>query len=383
MPTKIAVGAIGIGLAAAFAAAALSRAATPDRHATPVSEVPGAPVDAGGPLVDPEPTATFLDTSQADTVRRVRTLGDDDDFGRIVSLQVAGGFLFVGDAQISPHVAAVDLSSGAMLARIGTHGEGPREFQSPSGMSLARDNGHPSVWVHDFYNRRVSLVGVNAGNQLTVGSSFPLMVATSTEDPEVLGEKVAAAGLYGEEAVLMFFDREGRPLVKAGQPPFSMSDVGHATGVRLVNRASMTAHPGGERLAVAFYSKNRLDLYDTEGRLLGSSAGPAETTTSFYVEDDRFFWTPGENQLAYTDVAATEDEIFLLFCGCTLGEESPTDRTRIHVFDWHGRFLRELVVPVPAMRIAVDGEGRNLFTAAEDPWPVIHQWEIPAKEEDG
>ncbi len=167
--------------------------------------------------------------------------------------------------------------------------------------------------------------------------------------------------------------------MKVGRPPFSLDDVGHSAGVRLVNRAGMVADPKGERIAVAFYSKNRLDIYSTDGDLLSTSSGPRETTTSFYIEDNRFFWDTEENELAYTSVAASDDEVFLLFCGCGMGEDDPNDptyRRRIHVFGWDGEFRRELVLPITATRIAVDPEGTNLFTTAEDPWPVIKQWSL-------
>ncbi len=374
MSKRLGLGLTAIGLVTVLMAVALARGGRARESFPAVAEVPQAL-----PALQevPRRSAPFTATIATDTVARVRIIGSGDEFGEIVSLWASGGILFVGDAQSSPHVAEVDLSTGEVLARVGRHGEGPGEFQSPSGMSRARGADRPAVWVHDFYNRRVSRVTLTSKEQLQIDSTFPLMVATSTQDPEILGDRVAAAGLFGEEAVVMFFDRAGRPLSKTGRPPFSMKDVGHGTGVRLLNRAGMAANRKGDRLAVAFYSANRLDVYSSEGAVLHSSEGPRSTNTSFYVENDRFFWKPGENQLAYTDLATTRGRIFLLFCGCTLGEEDQADRTRVHVFDWDGTFRRELVVPVPALRIAVDDEGRNLFTASEDPWPRVYQWSIP------
>ncbi len=146
-----------------------------------------------------------------DTVVLVRSIGGDDDFGKTIAIEVVGDVLFVGDSQIAPHLAAVDLQTGTVVARVGSHGEGPREFQAPGGISPVRDATRPSVWVHDFYNRRISRVKLTAAKTLEVVGSIPLQVATTTEYPEVLDDRIVSAGLFGDEAVLMFFDLDGGP----------------------------------------------------------------------------------------------------------------------------------------------------------------------------
>lgn len=330
--------------------------------------------------VDPTSTVAAVPaaaTLPSDTVRQIRRIGGEEEFGYIGVMRYHHDFLFIGDSYVAPHVVLVDLAEGKVVDRVGTNGEGPGEFRNPGGISPAFDMPTPAVWVHDFYNRRMTLVEVGAQRELRVARFVPLRVATSTEHPVRLGDRIASVGLFGAAAVLMFFDLEGAPTTRTGTPPFSRQDMPHPTGIRLVNRANLAVRPSADRLAVGFYSANRIDIYDAEGAKIASTSGPREVTASFYIEDDKFFWTEEENQLAYTSIAASNDEVFALFCGCTMGKEEATDRTRVHVFSWSGSFRRELILPVPATRIEVSRDGRRLYGAVEDPWPVIVEWSIP------
>ena len=311
---------------------------------------------------------------QQDSLVEGARYGGLDDFGKIVAMRPLGRYLVVGDSYLSPHIAVLDLQDGTIVARIGTHGQGPGEFRSPTWLAGA---GPSSVWVDDFYNRRLTLLELDGAGQPKLGQEIPLLVATTTEYPAVMGDRIASAGLYGDDAVVMFFDREGRPLLKAGKPPFSFEQVGHSTGIRLVNRATMEAKPDRSRLAVAFYSANRVDVFSAEGDLLGSGQGPREPHVSFHVADKKFFWDLDENQLAYTSIASSKEAVFALYCGCVNSAPDPADRTRIHVFDWQGRFQRELMLPTGVHRIAVSEDGRTLFGAIDDPWPAITTWRIP------
>lgn len=105
------------------------------------------------PPVEPPEAARRRATPEdwpRDSLRAGRVIGGGDDFGRIAALRFVRGFLFVGDSYMVPHGAVVDLATGVVLDRVGGRGEGPKEFQNPTGLAAA-GGASPAVWVHDFY----------------------------------------------------------------------------------------------------------------------------------------------------------------------------------------------------------------------------------------
>jgi hypothetical protein len=312
-----------------------------------------------------------------DTLDTPLYFGGPDEFGSIVALQDVRGFLFISDALISPHLAVMDLRTGNVEHRFGRNGEGPGEFRGPR--TIRRGEGDDiSVWIHDFPNRRFSRAVLEAG-AIRIADEVPLIVSTSAEQPVRLPDGFVAAGLYGDEAVLMFFDAQGRPTAKAGTPPFALRDVGHSNGIRLVNRAAMVPHPDGDRFAVTFYSANRMDIYDRHGDLVRSTRGPRPVDARFHVSNDRFFWDEG-NQLAYTSVTASRDYVFALFCECALGSENVPTRRLVHAWTWEGDFVGEYHLRAQGVRtIAASEDGTSLFGSVEEPFPQIALWELPAE----
>lgn len=309
-------------------------------------------------------------------LERAGVVGGTEDFGQITALAVAGGLAFVVDRLSDRHLAVIDPERGTVLARAGRSGEGPGEFQQPTSIVPVRPK-EPAVWVHDFGNRRVTRWRYSEGS-LRLEEEVPFRVQTSIEDPVRLRDGWVSAGLYADEAVLKFFSPDGRVLRGTGKPPFGREDMPLYAGLRLINRSTMAGAPSGERLAVGFYSANRIDVYKATGEHVVTTRGPREITARFHVADNRFFWDTG-NELAYVKIAATDDRIFALFCGCALSEEGEAKlQDTVHVFDWSGRFRAELRLDSGVMDITVDDTGRILWGVVEDPWPRIVMWHIPA-----
>jgi hypothetical protein len=232
-----------------------------------------------------------------DTLRQARSFGDTSAFAIPTAVHRVGELLVVTDRFMDPHVSVFNASTGQLVRRGGRNGKGPGEYLDPSW--LVRENGRSDrVWVYDFSNRRFSLLQPQ-GRDL-VAREVPLDAGVSLSSPVWNGSGVISNGLF-PEYTLVSLDSGGRVRKRiASDPPFSAKAMAHPAGRRQLNRSFMAVNPSRTRLAVSYQWKSRLDFFTIEGDRIGSVAGPRQTTATFRVTGDRFFWgRDDENEMAY------------------------------------------------------------------------------------
>lgn len=150
----------------------------------------------------------------------------------------------------------------------------------------------------------------------------------------------------------------------------------HVVGRRLLNRSYLTARPDGERLALAYQWASRLDVFSADGRRLGSIEGPRPTTAKYRVSDNRFFWDP-QGQMAYTGIQATSRYVYAMFCGCREADDPDQRSQRVHVFQWNGDFVSEIVLDRRVTAFAVSPDDRILYGSITEPHPAVGEWKMP------
>ena len=67
------------------------------------------------------------------------------------------------------------------------HGQGPGEFSSPQGFYPV-DGKASAAWLHDFSNRRLSLVEVGTDGSEVISEEIALRVNTTLENPTWMGD---------------------------------------------------------------------------------------------------------------------------------------------------------------------------------------------------
>jgi hypothetical protein len=305
------------------------------------------------------------------TLRLARQFGDSLSFARISSLTVVGDYLLATDRMMSLHLAVVDLGSGQLLRQFGRHGQGPREFQDPSWASVA--SARPArAWVYDFQNRRYTLLRLGGAGGGEVLREMPLDLGVSVESPMWTRSGIIASGIF-PDFTLLALDSAGRARARlVADPPYTARDIAHWNGRRRLNRTHLAAHPSGERLALAYQYRSRIDLFTADGGRYAAATGPRETTPRWRVDGDRFFWED-DNELAYVDAHGTERYVYALFCGCREGALP----TRVHVFRWNGEFVGELAVDRPMLAFTVSPDDSHLYGAFEEPFSGIGEWPLP------
>ncbi len=323
-----------------------------------------------------------------DSLDLLRLYGDTATFGRIHAIfDMSDPYLMVIDALSSPHVAVLNEETGAVASWIGRDGQGPREFRNPDVFYPADDDPN-AAWVHDFANRRLSLVRVDDEGQAEIAEEFEIRINQDIEYPAwTRGGRIVATAI-GNNATLLFMNRHGEVLSQISlMEPFSEEDMPHATGRYMLNRAVMAVRPNGDNMVVGYYSAIDFVILDPDGTPVTRFRGPKVIEARFHLADGRFFWDDG-SQFAYARLLATDSHILAYYCGCafwlpTSAGESPSSAARpeLHVFTWDGEFVGEYYLPADVLgsTLAVGSDGRTLFGGIEDPYPRVAEWELPSE----
>lgn len=307
-----------------------------------------------------------------------RLLGTDEDFGLVTAIAPAGPRLLVGDELLDPHIAVIDIASGKVTSRLGRDGEGPGEFQAPH--RITPDPDRPTVrWVFDFRNVRWTAVSLDGSPSIMEDRSLA-GVPWWPETPIWTGpSEVLIHGVYYGFPFLKAKVAETGRLTSirrfTGLQPFTERDVSHGTGLRFVNRSFMALRPSADLFALAYQFGNQIDVFSTDGTIVGRTRGPYDVDARFRVGGDRFFWEE-DSQYGYVEAYGTEHFFYLRWSGIRMNEPR-RETTEMHQYDWDGHFLRVLELDHDVLAFAVSDDDDQLWGYVENPHPVIREWDIP------
>lgn len=309
----------------------------------------------------------------ADTLRLGRTLGDTLSLGFVTALAQAGGYLVVADQFVEPHLAVIEAATGRVVARLGRHGKGPREFDVPYAVDVASQD-PPGVWVYDFGNQRFGLLAEDVGGAWRVSEVLGLDVGAQLTEPVWLGAGILSNGLLLDHT-LLYLDSAGVPQRRVrGDPPFGPEEMPAPHGRFQLNVNHMVLSPAKDRVALAYQYANRLDLFDASGRRMQSVEGPRAIRVRYGLDpESRRLLFGRESERAYVAVRATAERVFALFCGPCSREEPPTV---LHEFRWTGEFEREVALAPGTWAFTVTADGSRLIGSYEeaDGTPRIGEW---------
>lgn len=304
--------------------------------------------------------------------------GDSVRLGLVEAMLEVGDTLIIVDGRTDPHLLAYDLRSGALLATHARHGRGPGEVTAPVGVQ--RDERDAQlVWVYDFEQRR--LVGIDISARAAPPQVRAIGGAGTLLNPMIRDGAVISNGLFTDFS-LVFLDSAGVPSGRSDlRVPFAPPEVTNNTALRLLNVSIMAFAPTTRsRVVLAYQFKPELDILDLESGEHFSVQGPISTTTSFRIDPEsrRFFWNE-DNQMAYSSVAADDSTIYALLSGVRIDEVAVDSLAarRVHVFDWSGQFLGELILDRESRKISVSADGQQLYASVESPWPAVGSYVLP------
>lgn len=308
--------------------------------------------------------------------RMLRSLGDTTSLSRR-GCAFAARHLVVTDNNATPHLLVVDVTTGRVTDRYGRHGRGPEEYSTPTWLGPVAGS-DDQVVVFDRTNRRVDHVRIDASGKATVlrRSTMPPTVPTY-----LLALQPVANGFVGggfiDKGSLVLIDTLRGTVTPAGPPLFEEADLPPGVDRGATSWSHVDIASPSQRVAVAFHSANRIDVFSSTGAFQGSMIGPREPSLHFRQSPQaggRIERAP-ESEFGYLSGAVTEDFVYGLYSGFS-GESARFARL-VHVFSWDGSFVSEFALDRDVFFISVNPQNNRLFGATWEPDATIGEWEIP------
>ncbi len=343
------------------------------------SEPAVATANASEPLSPRQQTSSRnVETDSGTGLVVSRVLGGSDTFGKVQEIRPVGDYIVVTDRGGSPHVTVFDRASGQIVRRFGASGRGPREFRGVYWL-FTESHDPPRVWLWDYMNIRASLLDLDAPDSLLIADQFRVEVAAQITSPAILGDTIVAGGFYAD-MVLLTFDRDQNVLSRVvGDLPYTEDDVEVAVALQMLNMNSIAFDPSRTRAAIAYQRVNRVDMFRMNGTQLASGVSPRTIPPPKYQfsPSGTFLWE--EMTPTYVDVDASDSYVYALFKGSqSIGEREARLSYRVDVFTWDGEYVTELFLDHDLNEIAVTQDDSLLYGAAQEPFPAVVEWNLPA-----
>lgn len=321
------------------------------------------------------------DASTSDTLRSLAVY-DGDELVRPQSIGIVNEWLLVGDRP-QPYALHVLRRSGAYVTSWGRRGRGPGEFEALWGIQAADS---ARAWLYDPSQSRLTLVDLreiiaeSGSPELTVLNLHANVVPFSAL--WLSDTLLASSGTY-TQGRFAIFDQRGRlkevvgpmPPVRDGVPPQIAQHAYMGTMVR---------HPSRPLLAIGTRHADRLEIYQSDGRLLRVSRGPRNFEPAYEVSvagGASVMGSGGDMRFGYIDVAASGEHIYGLYSGATRDERPGKANLggEIHVFDWSGVRRRILLLDHLALSLAVSDDERTVYTIRHEPTPAVLKTSLPLR----
>ena len=223
----------------------------------------------------------------------------------------------------------------------------------------------------------VDLSGDLHGEDSSYGErSFRLRIDAQLNDPVWLSDSTFLAAAMFEDARLLVFDTAGRSIRRLGEPPPGPGEIPAIVRAQAY-QGRMAVNRAREVAAVAARHAGSLELYDFRGVSVGEADVPISFSpvyTASRRQNRPWLSLTDDTRIGYVSIASTDDRIYALFTGRTLGGFGGTEAVygqHVHVFDWSGELHAVLQLPREAIEIAVDEQSLTLYTASHDPSPAI------------
>lgn len=345
MAIRTVLGLLGVGGLVLTAVATPSPSTSRPPSSAPLQE-PRAPPDSGAVL-------------------RSRVVHQSDALAMPTVVEVAGDRLVIADDFADRSIRVLRREDGAVERAFGRKGRGPREFETVFTIDVIDPTGR--LLVHDPVLQRITWIDLErdfAGDRWvadrTVRLDAPAMVLTLGFN----GTELMGTGAF-VDGRLVHLGLDGRLIAATGAPPVPPGEVRKDIWVRAY-QARMKAAPTRTRWAVVSRFADRLEIFDSDGRLLVTgdrvdTFGPADLE-----EDD-----PDRVRFGYIDLATTASRIYALYSGRTRAEGQANYGHAIHVFDWDGTLRDVLRTDSPLIAVAVTPDGRTLYGIRHEPVPAI------------
>ena len=299
----------------------------------------------------------------------------EEIYGELMHLEARDSFLIATDRHGDPFVHVVDAATGKLIKSMGRHGAGPGEFAGFPFVVAGADTAS-RLWLFETSGQRLVRLDL-------ISLSFVQPGAAGSWTVRLAPRYVYAVAVLGSSLVGAV-DSMGHQRLAA----FDTTGLDHATLVTISyaddrlprDRLSPAYHhpicvrPSGDRVGFGYVNAGLVQLVDLEQRTTTDAAVPFRFRPQFspHPATGQPIWASGStSRRAYGDCAATATHFVAIFSGRLRRAADynawPKRYTSwVHFFTWDGTLDRVLRLDHYATSLALDPQGRYIYTIAED-----------------
>lgn len=252
----------------------------------------------------------------------------------------------------------------SFIGSFGNRGKGPNEYMSAQFYGqYTIDNKGINVWIMDGNSRKLHLINVEESLK-TNNSTQPIKEKFLTRntgfersvfyinDSLIIGSSQSSNGhLYLYNPILdeIKWTKFYPELETENEETF---------GLLWLDMNSLK--PDGSKIACAFYSFNRIDIYSTDGKFEFSVTYNPDNLPEIIPKEELV--DSDQNKVFYLDVYSTNNYIYALYCNSTSDNLYNSDfKSEIHVFNWNGDPVSIYRSDIAFDRIVVDEKNKIII----------------------
>ena len=305
----------------------------------------------------------------------VGIVGDSGTLVLPTAMKVLGDRLLVASARDSFALTVIDLKTGRIAARAAPLGDTTGALRV-AWFLFEESHDPPRAWIFDVMNRQMTLWDVR-GMPKEIRRFRPRLRMASSARPLLTPSGMVVDALFRGATIEIGDPMNDSAEALVGRPPFVRSEFPKNPDAHITaNDLFPVANPSRTRLALLYKHVTRVDIFDIGTRQITTAFGPGQVPRP--RQGSKLAWA----ELPDTHVNgqdATARYIYSVYCGCTAGQRRRGTRgTIVRIFDWNGRFMRDLHLDRHVTAIAVSPNDSVLYGAMQDPLPMVGLWLLPS-----
>lgn len=319
-------------------------------------------------IIDEAPFASTFETSEssADKV----ALHPINIHGIFTDIIAEDDLLICGNLRDPKLINLYSSKSGKLLNEIIIRGTGPNEGLSIAKLSVG-SNSTPFIWAYDitlskfFKISKDSLISSKnyiPEQEFILGKELKNIIS-----PNFINDSLIMATTFSFDDSRYLYANTEKIIKKVGTlPDVTNSDMlldrpnTKFPNKAFIFKAISIKHPTENKVAVFYNRADRAEFYANDKliKILHSKEnfGPIMTVTKlergFSIEENE------KNKYAYLSIATNKKYIYALYSG---NYEGKTTSNKILIFNWDGKFIKEVILDREVSKINIDSKNSILY----------------------
>ena len=269
------------------------------------------------------------------------------------------------------------------LTRLGTRGQGPKEFISPVSLEYLDSTTFGS---YDIMSKKYNEIKLLSNNNFKV-EKFPKTPehSLSFRTIKINNNKFIQLGPYSQNMYLVT-DSLGRKLNSIHEFPYKNMDEKRIKNKlrAMAYQGKILSNPSKDKMIYTSSVGNIIHFYEIKDNNL-NILKKIETAYPDYITEEKGngFGAPLKptNIISYIYVYATDNFAYFLYSGKTIkefvNEGSMYYGDNLLVYDWKGNLVKSIKLDIPCQYFCVSNDDKKMWAITENPDPNIIKFDIP------